>query len=88
MRFWWLKRCGRLRRSGSRLRSLADLLTRLPCRATSSRESWAGVERGGGLFSDLDAIDVVGGFSEASCGEVAIFFVVQDQSFSHGLREL
>ena len=37
------------------------------------------------LFSDIDAIDEVGGLSEASRGEVAILFVVQDQSFSHGL---
>jgi hypothetical protein len=50
--------------------------------------AWAGVERSGSLFSDLDVIHVVGGLSEASRGEIAIFFVVQDQSFSHGLREL
>ena len=36
--------------------------------------SWSRERRG--LFSDLDAIDVVGGLSEASCGEVAILFVV------------
>ena len=62
----------------------------LECLATAfmNNPGWAGVERGGSLFSDLDAIDEVGGLSEASCGEVAILFVMQDQSFSHGLREL
>jgi hypothetical protein len=49
---------------------------------------WSRERPGGGLFSDLDAIDVVAGLSEASCGKVAILFVVQDQSFSHGLGEL
>ena len=43
--------------------------------------------RGAGqpLFTDLDAIDEVGGLAKAICGEIAILFVVQDQSFSHGL---
>jgi hypothetical protein len=43
--------------------------------------------RGAGrpLFTDLDAIDEVGGLAKAICGEIAILFVVQDQSFPHGL---
>jgi len=40
------------------------------------------------LFSDLDAIDEVSSLTEAGRGEVAILFVVQHQSLSHGLREL
>ena len=63
---------------------MLDALTRLLRPAAFSGK----VERGGSLFSDLDAIDEVGGFSEASRREVAILFVMQDQSFSHGLREL
>ena len=42
----------------------------------------------GALFTNLDAIDEVGGLSEAGRGEVAILFVMQDQSFPHGLRDL
>ena len=60
----------------------------LLCPAAFSGESWAVVERSGSLFSDLEAIDEVGGLSEASRREVTKLFVVQDQSFSHGLREL
>ena len=51
-------------------------------------EPWAGVERGGSLFSDLDAIDEVGGLSEASRRQVPVFLIVKHQPFSHGLREL
>jgi hypothetical protein len=42
----------------------------------------------GALFSNLDTIDEVGGLSEAGRGEVTVLFVVQDQSFPHGLRNL
>ena len=61
-----------------------DVLTRLLRPAAFSGK----VERGGRLFSDLEAIDEIDGLSEAIRGDVAILFVVQDQSFSHGLREL
>ena len=60
---------------------------RFCCNRSSSGER-RGLPEGGSLFSDLDAIDEVGGLSEAIRGEVAILSVVQDQSFSHGLREL
>jgi hypothetical protein len=42
----------------------------------------------GALVTHLDTINEVGGLPEARCREVAILFVMQDQSFSHGLREL
>lgn len=39
----------------------------------------------GNLFRDLDAIDEVGSLAEAVCGEITVFLVVQDQTFSHGI---
>ena len=77
----------RLRRPYLREAPAGFCLERLAT-AFMNNQAWAGVERGGSLFSDLEAIDEVGGLSKASRGEVAILFVVQDQSFSHSLREL
>ena len=62
-------------------RSTDEVLTRSLCPPAFSRK----VERGGSLFGDFDVIDEVGSLAEASRGEIAILFVVQDQSFSHGL---
>jgi hypothetical protein len=47
-----------------------------------------GRPEGGSLFSDLDAIDEVGGLSEAVRRQVPVFFIVKHQSFTHGLAEL
>ena len=60
----------------------------LLCRAAFIGAPWAGVERGGSLFSDFDAIDEVGGLSEAGRRQVPVLFIVKHQPFSHHLRQL